>query len=121
MFLIDVSKLVLLIVGPDLWQQTERSVRTCLLQILEQGVGDFSSASFHIIRHFIEPFSVIVVLQHSERFHGSVEIIGNDGEPVSVVTKRFPARKIKILGVVGEVHATLQNVFTTFRRKTVKI
>ena len=61
MFLIDVSKLVLLVVCPDLWQQTERSVRTGFLHILEQSVGDFSSASFQDLKkaHTDRPLSLL--------------------------------------------------------------
>ena len=92
-----------------------------LFQLLLNGGGDGRAASVGIVGHFVEPQAVIVVLQLSEGLHSSVEVVVDNGKAVSVVVERFPPGVVQVLGIVGEVHAALQDVFTSHRCERVEI
>ena len=57
----------------------------------------------------------------SERGHSTVEIVVDDGKAVAVVVKRLPSREVKVLRIVRERHATLQDILTAHRRKGVEV
>ena len=57
----------------------------------------------------------------AEWFHTSVQIICDDGIAVSVVVESFPSWEVEVLGIVGEVHAALQDVFSSHRGEGVEI
>ena len=60
-------------------------------------------------------------MQLTEGLHRFVEIIVDDGKAVSAVLKRLPSWVTQILGIVHEIHALLQDLRTTHRRKAVEI
>lgn len=119
--LVDVSQLIFLVVGPYLWQQTERFVLLCFLQIGFERGCNLRASSLGIVGHLVESLAVVVVLHLSEGLHSSVEIVGYDGVSVSVVIEGFPARVRQVLCIVGEVHASLQHILASHRRKGVEV
>ena len=86
-----------------------------------QGVADFSPSALSIIGHFIETFSVEVILQLAERLHRLVEVVVDNGKAIAAVLKQLPARESEILGVVHQIETSLQYVGTSERGETVQV
>ena len=91
------------------------------LQVFLQCRGDGGTTAVSIVGHLVKPLAVVVVLQLAERCHTSIEVVVDDGKAVAVVVKGFPTGEIKVLGVVGQIHAPLQHILTAHRRKRVEV
>ena len=91
------------------------------LQPFFQSRRDLCSSPFHIVGHLVESLAVIIILQLSEGLHCLVEIIVDNGKAVTAVLKRLPPWVTQILRIVHEIHALLQDLRTTHRRKAVQI
>ena len=91
------------------------------LQVFLNGRCYLRTPTLCIIGHFIESLAVVVILQLSERGHSTVEIVVDDGKAVAVVVKRLPSWEVKVLRIVRERHATLQDILTAHRRKCVEV
>ena len=53
--------------------------------------------------------------------HGSVQIVGYQRISVAVVVEGFPSGKVQVLGIVGEVHATLQDILASHGGERVQV
>ena len=92
-----------------------------LLQVVLYGRRHVGTSTVHVGRHLVQSRAIVVVLQLSEWLHGSVKIVVDDGKPVAAVVEGFPSWVVQVLGVVGKVHALLQHVLATHRRKRVEV
>ena len=112
--LVDVGQLIALVVRPYLGQQRQRLLFMGFLQLF-QCCGNIGPATFRILCHFIEPSTVIVILQLAEWLHGLVQIVVNDGKAVAARFECLPPRESQILCIVGQLHAALQHFRTPKR------
>src|SRR5574344_1574530 len=112
---------VALIVGPNLGKETERFVGVGYLQVFLKGSGYVGASSLGIVGHLVHSLAIVIVLQLPEGFHTLVEIVVDDGKSVATVVKGFPAGECEVLGIVGEIHATLQDIGAAQGRKTVEV
>ena len=58
---------------------------------------------------------MVFVFQLPERFHGSVQIVIDNGKAVAVVFESFPSGIAQVLRIIGYVHGHLQDVGTAER------
>ena len=86
-----------------------------------QGSGHIGSSALRILRHFIESGAIVVVLQLTERLHGLVQIVVNDGKAVATGFEGLPTRKSQVLRVVGQLHASLQHIRSSQGRERVEV
>ena len=86
-----------------------------------QGLRDIRASSFCIVAHLVQTLAVIVVLHLTEGLHRLVQVVIDNGKTVTRVFKGLPTGEPHILGVIRQVHATLQHLCTCHRTKAVEI
>ena len=93
----------------------------CLLKVFLQRRRYGCTSTVGICCHNVESVTIIVVLQLSEWLHRSVQVVVDYGESVTAAVKSLPSRIVEVLSIVGEIHATLQDIGAAQGRKTVEV
>lgn len=99
MFLINIHNLVAFVVREDGRKLAHRLVAVGFLQQLD-GLGDGGAAAVGVVRHLVQPKTVVFVLKLTERLHRRLHIVVDDGMAVTVVAERLPSGAAEGLGVV---------------------
>ena len=82
----------------------------CFLEVVLERCSYVCAPSLHVVCHLVKSETVVIILQLTERSHGSFHIVVDNGESVAVVLKCLPPSKTQVLGIVGKVEASLQHI-----------